>query len=55
MNPLGDQGLFCVSSKQVKGYVNLATQEGGTIVCGEGKDQPPDLPEDYRQVCILNT
>eukprot|EP00794_Sanderia_malayensis_P018349 gene18349-20192_t len=35
--------------EKVKRYVQLAIEEGGTILCGEGKDELPDLPDANKQ------
>lgn len=35
---------------QVLGYVKLAVNEGGEIVCGEGKDPPLSLPSPHTEV-----
>ena len=32
------------------GYVQLAVNEGGEIVCGEGKDSPLELPSPHTEV-----
>ena len=34
----------------MKGYVKLAVEEGGTILCGEGKDGPLDLKDENKNV-----
>ena len=36
---------------QVKYYVKIAREEGGTVECGEGKDAMPELPEENKNVC----
>lgn len=35
---------------KVLGYVKLAVNEGGEIVCGEGKDSPLELPSPHAEV-----
>ena len=35
---------------QVKNYVKIAIEEGGTVECGEGKDVMPDLLEENKNV-----
>lgn len=32
--------------EKVRGYVKLAVEEGGEILCGEGKNKPLDLPKE---------
>lgn len=32
------------------GYVKLAVNEGGEIMCGEGKEPPLELPSHHTQV-----
>ncbi|XP_077990026.1 2-aminomuconic semialdehyde dehydrogenase-like isoform X2 [Glandiceps talaboti] len=34
---------------KVKGYVNIAVTEGGTIHCGDRVDEKPDLPEKHKE------
>ena len=41
-------------SLQVKGYVQLAVDEGGTIHCGHGKDGPLELPSELSEVSLGN-
>lgn len=41
---------FCCYILQVLGYVKLAVNEGGEIVCGEGKDPPLNLPSPHTEV-----
>lgn len=36
---------------KVTGYVDLAKQEGGTIVCGQGTDPPVQVPDENKGVC----
>ena len=49
-SPFASSILYSFPSK-VKSYVNLVEEEGGTVLCGEGKDEPLDLPEKNRSVC----
>ena len=35
--------------QKVKGYIEVAIQDGGTVVCGEGKERL-DLPEKNKTV-----
>lgn len=37
---------------KVLGYVKLAVNEGGEIMCGEGKEPPLELPSPHKQVKI---
>ena len=41
-------GFFFTS--KVLGYVKLAVEEGGEIVCGEGKDPPLKLSSPHTEV-----
>ncbi|EDO46344.1 predicted protein [Nematostella vectensis] len=34
--------------EKVKGYIRIAKEDGGTVLCGESKDPPPDLPKEYK-------
>lgn len=37
------------------GYVKLAVEEGGEIVCGEGKDAPLKLSSPHTEVHVYNS
>ena len=55
---LSISGLRRFVSSKVLGYVKLAVNEGGEIVCGEGKDSPLELPNPHTEVgtvlfCLL--